>query len=144
MILIGSSNEAKGSYPCVVCIYYVYGCLQEEMRRIHLEAVEQGNPMSGAEIVRRVLQKAPSYVRKEDLISERDKELEAHLETSLADADKQRQEFEDKIKSQQDQIEKQEQEIRGHKVTIDALQASHDSLKEYVKSLAAKINGGSI
>ncbi|CAL1377980.1 unnamed protein product [Linum trigynum] len=86
--------------------------------------------------------KAPSDVRKAYLISEREKELEARLETSLADADKQRQEFEDKIKSQQDQIEKQEEEIRGHKVSIDAFQASQDSLKEYVESLAAKINGG--
>ncbi|CAL1378938.1 unnamed protein product [Linum trigynum] len=111
------------------------------MKRIHAEAVAEGKRLFGPEIVLKVLEKAPSYTRKGNSSSQREKDLEARLEETFAEGERQRKEFEDQIHAQQEQIENQQHEIHSQKDIIKGLQASQETLTKYVEALAAQIDG---
>ncbi|CAL1381456.1 unnamed protein product [Linum trigynum] len=64
-----------------------------EMQRMYVEALEKGNRLFGAEILAMVLNKAPTYINKQNPTSVKEKELEERLENSLPEGEKQRQEF---------------------------------------------------
>ncbi|CAL1394474.1 unnamed protein product [Linum trigynum] len=74
------------------------------MQSIWIEVKAEVKPVSGCEIVEKVLEKKVKYGPKENPRSAKELQLQAELETTRAEAERNAKEFEEKIQSQEEQL----------------------------------------
>ncbi|CAL1406106.1 unnamed protein product [Linum trigynum] len=108
-----------------------------EMQSMWIEAKAEGKPISGRDIVEKVLKKKVKYGPKENPRSAKELQLQAELEATRAEAERKAKEFAEKIQSQEEQLKSQAEKIQLQEEKLKSQEERFDTQVEEMNQMKA-------
>ncbi|CAL1388008.1 unnamed protein product [Linum trigynum] len=108
-----------------------------EMQSMWIEVKAEGKPISGRDIVEKVLKKKVKYGPKENPRSAKELQLQAELEATRAEAERKAKKFAEKIQSQEEQLKSQAEKIQLQEEKLKSQEERFDTQAEEMNQMKA-------